>query len=107
MANVLAWRNTFLVQVCTRTFPPAAHISTVKLQFTCIIAMGRLTVFRFANLWTHRTQCVSCVHGMVEACCAIAVDWCAPCELLAGSATFNFSSVQEFKRATSERACQI
>ena len=34
------------------------------------------------------------VHGMVEACRAIAVDWCAPCELSEGGATFNFSSVK-------------
>ena len=96
-----------------RTFPSATYINTLCLQFTRMISLGRLDVFRFANLWTHRTQCLGCVHGMVEACRAIAVDWCAPCELSAGGATFNFSSVEghysvsfevvEFKRATSER----
>ena len=77
-----------------RTFPPAAYISTFYLQFTRMVSMGRLDVFRFANLWTHRTQCFGSVHGMVEACRAIAVDWCAPCELSAGGATFNFSPVE-------------
>ena len=76
--------------------------------------MGRLDVFRFANSWMYRTRCLGCEHGMVEACRAIAVDWCAPCELSAESATFNFSSAEgrdsvllevgEFKHATSERA---
>ena len=71
-------------------------------------------VFRFAKLWTHRTQCLGCVHGMVEACRAIAVDWCAPCEPSTRGATFIFSSAEghysvpfevgEFKHATSERA---
>ena len=89
-----------------RTSPPAAYIYTFCLQFTRMIGTGRL--------WTHRTQCLGCAHGMVEACRAIAVDWCAPCELSAETATFNFSSVEghysapfevgEFKRATSERA---
>ena len=73
-----------------RTFPPATHIYTFYLQFTRMFDMGRLDVFRFANLWTHRPQRLGCVHGMVEACRAIAVDWCAPCELSAGNATFKF-----------------
>ena len=64
-------------------------------------------------VYTHGFH-VGCVHGMVEACRAIAVDWCAPCELSAGSATFNFSSAEghysvpfevgELKHATSEEA---
>ena len=97
-----------------RTFPPAACIYTFCLQFTRMVSMGRLDVFRFANLWTHRAQCPGCVHGMVEGCHAIAVDGCAPCELSVGGAPFNFSPVEshysvpfevgEFKHATSERA---
>ena len=49
-----------------------------------------------------------------RACRAIAVDWCAPCELSAGGVTFNFFPVEshysmpcevgEFVHATSERA---
>ena len=93
-----------------KTFPPAAYIYTFCLQFTRMVSMGRLDVPRFANLWTHRAQCLGCVHGMVEAYRAIAVDWCAPC----GGATFNFSPVAshhsvpfevgEFIHATSQRA---
>ena len=111
MANVLALLNPFLVQGCAERFR-LPHTSTLSfLLFTRGISMGRLDVFRFANLWTLRAQCV---HGMVEACRAIAFDWCAPCELSAESAAFCFSSVEghcsvpfevgEFKRATSERA---
>ena len=74
-----------------RTFPPAAYICTFCLQFTHVVSKGTLDVFRFANLWTHRAQCLGCVHGMVEACGAIAVDRCPPCELSVGGATFNFS----------------
>ena len=66
-----------------RTFPPAAYIYTFCLQFTRMVSMGRLDVFRCANLWTHRAQCPGCVHGMVEACRATAVEWCALCELSA------------------------
>ena len=55
---------------------------------------GKIGCSRFANLWAHRAQCLGCVHGIVEACRAIAVDWCASCELSAGGATFNFSSVE-------------
>ena len=58
-----------------RTFPPAAHIYTFCLQFKRMVSMGRLDVFRFANLWTHRAQFLGCVSGMVEACRAFAVDW--------------------------------
>ena len=97
-----------------RTFPPAAYIYTFCLQFARMVSLGRLGEFRFATLWAHRAQCVCCVHGMVEACRAIAVDWCASCELSAGGATFNFSPVEshysvsfevgEFKHATSDRA---
>ena len=61
--------------VVYRTFPLAACIHTFCLQFTRMISIGRLDVFRFANLWMHRTQCLGCVHRVVEACCAIAVDW--------------------------------
>ena len=114
MASVLALRNTFFGPGVHRTFPPAAHIYTFCLQFTRMVSIGRSDVFRFANLWTHRAQCLGCVRGMVEACRAIAVDWCAPCELSAGVATFNFSPVQshysvsfevgEFRHATRERA---
>ena len=110
MANVLALRNTLLVQVCTER-SRLQRIFTLCLQFTRMI-FGRLDVFRFANLRTHRNTVFG--YGMVEACRAIAVDWCAPCELSAESATFNFSSAEghnsvpfevgEFKHATSERA---
>ena len=62
-----------------RTFPPASYINTFCLQFTRMIPIGRLDVFCFADLWTHRAQCLGCVRRMVEACLAIAVDWCAPC----------------------------
>ena len=62
-----------------RTFLLAVYIYTFCLQ--CMVSMGRLDVFRIVNLWTHRAQCLGCVHGMVEACWAIAVHWCAPCEL--------------------------
>ena len=58
-----------------RTFQPAACICTFYLLFTRMVSMGRLDVFRFANLWTHRAQCLGCVHGMVEAlpcdCCRL------------------------------------
>ena len=114
VANVLAQRNTFFGPGVHRTFPPAAYIYTFCLLFTRVVSIERLDAFRFANLWTHRAQCLGCVHGVVEACRAIAVDWCAPCELSAGGATFNFSSVEghysvpfevgEFKHATRERA---
>ena len=97
-----------------RTLPPAAYIYTFCLQFTRLVSMARLDVFRLANLWTYRAQRLGCVHGMVEACRAIAVNWCAPCELSAESATFNFSPVEshysvpfevgEFVHATCERA---
>ena len=42
-----------------------------------MVSIGRSDVSRFANLWTHRTQCLGCVHGMVEVCRAIAVI-CVP-----------------------------
>ena len=103
----------------------SVHLHFFCLQFTPMTSIRKLEVFRFANLSTHRVQCLGCVHGMVEACRAIAVDWCAPCELSAGGATFNFSPVEghysvsfefgecfghfrtnngEFIHATSERA---
>ena len=89
-----------------KTIPLAAFICTFCLQFTRMVSSGRLDVFRFANLWTQRAQCLGCVNGMVEACRAIAIDWCAPCELSAGVES-HYSvpfEVGEFRRATCERA---
>ena len=66
---------------CTQDVPACSVHLHFCLQFTRMISMGRLNVIRLANLWTHRTQCLGCLHGMVEACRAIAVDRCAPCKL--------------------------
>ena len=77
-----------------RTFPPAAYIYTFCLQLhTHDLSWEDRMSFVLRTVWTHRTQCLGCVHGMVDACRAKAVDWCAPCELSAESATLNFSSV--------------
>ena len=58
-----------------RTFPLAAYIYTFCLQFRRVVSMGRLDVFRFANIWTHRAQCLGYVHGMVRSlpcnCCRL------------------------------------
>ena len=94
-----------------RTFPPAAYIYTFCLQFTRMVSMGRLGDGRIVHsVW------VACMEWWRPAG-QFAVDWCAPCELSAGGATFNFSSVGgpnsvpfevgEFKHATSERASRM
>ena len=79
-----------------------------------MVSMGRLDVFRFANLWTHRAQFLGCISGMVEACRAFAVDWRARVNSrqdVQRSISLHVEShysvsleVGEFKHATSERA---
>ena len=97
---------------CAQNVPACSK--HLHFLFVRMVSTGRWDVFRCANLWTHRAQCLSCVHGLVEACRTITVDWCALCELSAAGATFSFSSAEghysvpfevgEFKHATSGRA---
>ena len=114
MASVLALRNTFLVQACTE-LSSLQHV--FALSICCLHAWCPWEDWMSFDLRTCgrtvRSAWVACT-GWWRPCRAIAVDWCAPCELSAGGATFNFSPVEshyrvsfevgEFRRATCERA---